>query len=94
VLGLLKIASIHYRFLLYLICSSSFKDYFELMKASFGQSMLPDRKLMKVYLGQVADAEVVNAEVVDAEVVDAEVVDAEVEVDWPEEDEAPFEGVS
>ena len=57
-LKLLKNASTHYRFLLYLICSSSFKTYFDVIKESLGSSILPIRGDMKLYIGQVVDAAV------------------------------------
>jgi hypothetical protein len=41
VFGLLKLASNHYRFLLAVICSNSFKSYFELIKIHHVQNVLP-----------------------------------------------------
>ena len=83
---LLGRASIHYKFLLSIICSYSFKVYFEIIA---GPSILPVRgqkenyqvwfdEQMEKNLGPIA--EVVDAEVeVDGQL--EEVVDAEVEVD-------------
>lgn len=94
---LLKRASTHYRFLLYLICSSSFKNYFDVIANLPGETVLPDRGHINSYdfffrrFEPKMDMEQIG------EVVDAE-VEAEVEADGQLEDEAideaPFEGVS
>ena len=100
---LLGRASIHYKFLLSIICSYSFKVYFEIIA---GPSILPVRgqkenyqvwfdEQMEKNLGPIA--EVVDAEVeVDGQL--EEVMDAEVDIDGQLEDdpEVPFEfkGVS
>ena len=47
---LLKRASGHYQLLLYLICSSSFKAYFDMIVALFGEhSLLPKHNNKKLY---------------------------------------------
>ena len=102
-LRLLKRASTHYRFLLSLICSSSFKTYFNMITASdsFKKSLLPVRDQRKLYADSVSfqfdsaeDTEQIGVrEFMDVE-DDSEVVDAEVNVDDRLEDEAPSEGVS
>jgi hypothetical protein len=89
-------ARTHYKFLLSVICSTSFKAYFDMIMASRGQSLLPFRRhryLYDSYLRQFGS----NISLEPTEmVVDAEagVVDTEVDVDMQMEDEASFEGVS
>jgi hypothetical protein len=83
---LLGRASIHYKFLISIICSYSFKVYFEIIA---GPHVLPVRGQKETYRGWFDEQMEKNlgpiAEDVDAEVeVDGqlgEVVDAEVEVD-------------
>jgi hypothetical protein len=48
-LDLLKSASNHYRFLLAIICSNSFASYFQLIKESRSQNVLPVREERDMY---------------------------------------------
>jgi hypothetical protein len=94
VFDLLKIASNHYRFLLVIICSSSFKAYFEMIKETQGQNVLPVREQRGLYdeysqkfqtndakdVKQIEDAEVDVKQIEDAE-VEADELEAEVEAE-------------
>jgi len=85
VLMLLKRGTTHYRFLLYLICSSSFKNYFDMI----GTFVLPVRRQKLLYIGYSRKFRSNTTE--DVEQIGQD-VDYEVEADVQLEDEAPFEG--
>jgi hypothetical protein len=96
VIRCLRRAGTHYKFLLSVICSTSFKAYFDMITASLGQALLPSRRSRYLYDGYLrrfgSNISLEPTEmVVDAE---AGVVDAEVDVDMQMENEASFEGVS
>jgi hypothetical protein len=87
-------ASTHYRFLLSLVCSASFKNYFSMITDTQGRAVLPVRQQRVTYVGysnKFRSNVAVGAEV---EPVEDEQLEDEQLKDEQLEDEAPFEGVS
>lgn len=88
VLMLLKRGTTHYRFLLYLICSSSFKNYFDMI----GNFVLPVRRQKLLYIGYSRKFRSNTRHTTEDVEQIGQDVDYEVEADVQLEDEAPFEG--